>query len=154
MAIRRIRPEDIPRFSIDDDKNFLYWDDRIIHTGEAVLSLSTRQGIVAILAAIFTILGGTATSIYTWYYVTDYYTKKSQKEVTTSISEVVTEIKSLSNKLEANSTSSSSIPLTIDPEIKHSLTDISDSLQAIRDKLAEPLPRPIPTPSRQLPGHK
>lgn len=58
--VTRIKPQDVGRFSIDDENN-LYWDGQLVHTS-AVVKLSKVQNGIVILASLATI----STSIAAW----------------------------------------------------------------------------------------
>ena len=64
--ISRIKPQDVGRFSIDDENN-LYWDGQIIHT-PSVVKLSRFQNVAVILASLAAI-SSTAAAWTTYFRV-------------------------------------------------------------------------------------
>jgi hypothetical protein len=71
MARHSLKVSDVGRFSIDDDDNRLYWDDKIIQT-ESVIILKGRQGFWAGVLTGAAIVSALATAFYsaTYLYVT------------------------------------------------------------------------------------
>jgi hypothetical protein len=68
MALRQIKPGELGHFSIDEDTNRLYWDNKAVQT-ESVVVLSAKQTFWGIAIAVATILGAIATCTYTGTYV-------------------------------------------------------------------------------------
>ena len=68
MAKRQIKPEELGHFSIDEDTNRLYWEDKAVQT-ESVVVLSGKQTSWGIIIAVATILGALANCVYTGTYL-------------------------------------------------------------------------------------